>query len=172
MFVGAAGVAGQYFLDPAQGARRRSEARDRALALLRRGRQQAEQQAAYATGQAKGAVHQARDKVTADQPKDALTDQELARKVESIIFRDPDVPKGKINVDAAGRTVWLRGEIDSPDMRDELEAATAGIPEVETVENLLHLPDEPAPTRADTPEEERRDTSYSEPPGAGSQAST
>jgi hypothetical protein len=76
-------------------------------------------------------------------PKD-LDDVGLARKVETIIFRDHDVPKGKIDVNAADGVVWLRGEAKTPDMIKTLETQTAGIPEVKKVENLLHLPKSPA----------------------------
>jgi hypothetical protein len=76
-------------------------------------------------------------------PKD-LDDVGLARKVETIIFRDHNVPKGKIDVNAADGVVWLRGEAKTPDMIKTLETQTAGIPEVKKVENLLHLPHTPA----------------------------
>jgi hypothetical protein len=80
------------------------------------------------------------------EPKE-LDDVALARKVETIIFRDEAVPKGQIDVNAAGGVVWLRGEAKTPDMIEALEAQTAEIPEVRKVENLLHLPKTPAPTR-------------------------
>lgn len=80
------------------------------------------------------------------EPKD-LDDVALARKVETIIFRDDTVPKGHINVNAADGVVWLRGEAKTPDMIKALEHQTAEIPEVRRVENLLHLPKTPAPTR-------------------------
>jgi osmotically-inducible protein OsmY len=155
VFMGAASAAAQYFLDPEQGTRRRNIARDRALALLRRGKQEATRRADYLGGQAAGVAHQAREKVTPAQPKEELTDQDLARKVETVIFREADVPKGKINVDAVERTVTLRGEAETQEMIEELERKTSEIPEVERVENLLHLPGEPAPTRADTPERQK-----------------
>jgi osmotically-inducible protein OsmY len=79
-------------------------------------------------------------------PKD-LDDVGLARKVETIIFRDDAVPKGHIDVNAADGVVWLRGEAKTPDMIKALERQTAAIPEVRRVENLLHLPKTPAPTR-------------------------
>ena len=79
-------------------------------------------------------------------PKD-LDDVAVARKVETVIFRDDDVPKGKIDVNAASGVVWLRGEAKTPEMIKELERQTAAIPEVTRVENLLHLPKTPAPTR-------------------------
>ena len=84
-------------------------------------------------------------------PKPGITDTALARKVESILFSDPAVPKGKIDVNAVGRDVYLRGEAKSPEMISELERRANAIPEVAKVENLLHLPGAPAPTRADTP---------------------
>ncbi len=143
----AAGGAAVYLFDPEQGARRRSIAIDRAGALLRRGKREAVSKADYAAGQARGAVHEAREKVVPDAPKPELTDQDLARKVETVIFRDPEVPKGQINVDAAGSAVSLRGEAPSQEMIDELVRKADEIPEVERVENLLHLPGEPAPTR-------------------------
>jgi BON domain len=88
-------------------------------------------------------------------PKD-LDDVALARKVESIIFRDERIPKGKIDVNAADGVVWLRGEAKTPEMIKELERETAAIPEVKRVENLLHLPKTPAPTRTDTPPRQRK----------------
>lgn len=83
--------------------------------------------------------------------KAAITDAALAHKVESVLFSDPAVPKGKIDINAVGRDVYLRGEAKTPDMIKTLERRTKAIPEVSQVENLLHLPKTPAPTRADTP---------------------
>lgn len=150
----AVGGAAMYFFDPEQGARRRSVAMDRAGAVLRRGKREAARKADYAAGQAKGVAYEA----APTEPKPGLTDQELARKVESVIFRDAEVPKGQINVDAVGRKVTLRGEAD-PEMINRLMGETEAIPEVAEVENLLHAPGTPAPTRADTPAEQRRDSS-------------
>ena len=79
-------------------------------------------------------------------PKD-LDDVAVARKVETIIFRDASVPKGKIDVNVANGVVQLRGEAKTPDMIKALERQAAAIPEVRRVENLLHLPKTPAPTR-------------------------
>jgi hypothetical protein len=96
-------------------------------------------------------------------PKD-LDDVGLARKVETIIFRDENVPKGKIDVNCAGGVVWLRGEAKTPEMIKLLEQQTAAIPEVTKVENLLHLPKTPAPTRTDTPPAQRRTRSTTRRP--------
>jgi hypothetical protein len=95
------------------------------------------------------------DPQASNAPKD-LDDVGLARKVESIIFRDPAIPKGKIDVNAADGVVWLRGQAKTPEMIKELERQTREIPEVVEVENLLHLPKTPAPTRTDTPRTQRK----------------
>jgi len=96
-------------------------------------------------------------------PKD-LDDVAIARKVETVIFRDESVPKGKIDVNCAEGVVWLRGEAKNPEMIKELERQTAAIPEVKRVENLLHLPKTPAPTRADTPRTQQRTRSSTQRP--------
>src|SRR3954454_19154028 len=98
-------------------------------------------------------------------PKD-LDDVGLARKVETVIFRDNSVPKGKIDVNAADGVVWLRGEAKTPDMIKTLESQANEIPEVKKVENLLHLPKTPAPTRTDTPPSQRKTRSSTRRPTA------
>src|SRR5947209_19254768 len=85
-----------------------------------------------------------------------MDDTTLTRKVESEIFRIRGVAKGKIDVNAAGGVVWVRGEGRTPALIKQIEAKAASIPEVKRVENLLHLPKTPAPTRTDTPPSQRR----------------
>jgi len=98
-------------------------------------------------------------------PKD-LDDVAIARKVESIIFRDRKVAKGKVDVNVADGVVWLRGEVKTPDLVKQLEARAREIPEVTAVENLLHLPKTPAPSRTDTPRSQRRTRRTKTSPGA------
>jgi len=117
----------------------------------------------------KQAASQSRTKPAGPQasraPKD-LDDVALARKVETVIFRDDSVPKGKIDVNAAAGVVWLRGEAKTPDMIKALERQANAIPEVKAVENLLHLPKTPAPTRTDTPPSQRKTRSSTRKPAA------
>jgi BON domain len=80
----------------------------------------------------------------------------ITRKVETEIFRSSKVAKGKISVNTADGVVWLRGEVKNPQQVKDLEAKAAAIPEVKRVENLLHLPKTPAPTRTDTPTTQRK----------------
>jgi BON domain len=89
------------------------------------------------------------------QPK-PLDDVAVTRKVETHIFRDASVPKGKIDVNTVEGVVWLRGEAKTPEMIKRLEREARSIPEVRKVENLLHLPKTPAPTRADAPPSQRK----------------
>src|SRR5919199_1171909 len=93
---GAAGAALAYFLDPEQGAGRRNMARDRLMSMLRRGGGQVAEAGRGAAAQTVGFAQQAVHMQAADQP--ALDDVTLARKVESELFRDADVPKGQVNV--------------------------------------------------------------------------
>jgi hypothetical protein len=62
--------------------------------------------------------------------------------------------------------VWLRGEAKTPALIKRVEARAAAIPEVERVENLLHLPKTPAPSRTDTPPSQRRTRRTKTAPGA------
>jgi hypothetical protein len=73
-----------------------------------------------------------------------LDDATITDKVESILFRDEAVDKGKIDVNTADGVVWLRGVAKTPEQIKALEAKALEIPEVKQVENLLHLPKTPA----------------------------
>ena len=80
-------------------------------------------------------------------PKQDMDDVTLARKVETEIFRPQGAPKGKIDVNAVEGVVWLRGEVKNQTQLTKIEAQVRSIPEVRGVENLLHLPKSPAPSR-------------------------
>ena len=63
-------------------------------------------------------------------------DATLRDRVESELFRDPEVPKGLMNVDAAAGVVTLRGTVDAG-LVDDLETRVAAVEGVVRVENLL-----------------------------------
>ena len=115
-------------------------ARARAGATARRGRRAVRVRATRAGGRARGALHRLRRA-----PEPELDDTELAHKVESIVFRDPRVPKGRISINAEGGVVFVRGEVESDATVEDVEHAVAAVPGVRRVENLLHLPGTPAP---------------------------
>jgi osmotically-inducible protein OsmY len=148
LLAGGAGAAAAYLLDPADGARRRSVARDRVLSFIRRGGEEAQRKADYAGGVATGVAHRAAQATSgADEAKPQPDDVTLARKVESIIFRDDDAPKGQVSVNAEHGVVYLRGEVEGPDQIKALGLAAGTVDGVRGVENLLHRPGTPAPTK-------------------------
>jgi len=128
----ALGAALSYFFDPENGKRRRKVTADRLAALMRRhgGRLM------KGTG---SQAHALKQKAThlREEPKPQPDDVTLARKVETEIFRDADVPKGKINVNAENGKVVLRGEVDSPEMIDDLVSKARKVQGVQDVESLL-----------------------------------
>lgn len=142
LFGAGVGAATTYFADPQSGRRRRSMARDRGLAFVRRTSGRAEQVGRGVAADAQGVTEKLQH--TAEAPKD-FDDATLARKVETEIFREPDVPKGQIDVNAADGVVSLRGEVESAEMIEQLVERTRNVQGVQGVENLLHVPGTQAP---------------------------
>jgi osmotically-inducible protein OsmY len=140
---GAIGAALAYLFDPDNGRRRRKLAADKAGKLVRRAGQQALGAASQAQGLKEKATHRK------EQEKPQPDDVTLARKVESEIFRGADVPKGKINVNVEDGVVYLRGELEQPDLIEDLEAQARKVQGVRAVENLLHVPGQEAPAKAE-----------------------
>jgi osmotically-inducible protein OsmY len=129
------GAALSYFFDPDNGRRRRNVTADRLAGLTRRhGKRMIKGTAARATALSKQATH------LKEEAKPQPDDVTLARKVETEIFREPDVPKGKINVNAENGKVVLRGEVDSAELIDDLVSKARKVQGVAEVESLLHTP--------------------------------
>jgi osmotically-inducible protein OsmY len=135
----ALGAALAYFFDPDNGNRRRKVAIDRLAGLARRQSRKVAGVAKQGTALKQKATHMR--EAEKPQPDDVT----LARKVESEIFRDPEVPKGKVNVNAEHGKIVLRGEVDSSELIEELVGKARKVQGVEEVENLLHTPGEQAP---------------------------
>jgi len=75
----------------------------------------------------------------------AYDDPTLKAKVETELFRSEDVSRGSVSVNAQAGVVQLRGEIESPELIEDLVGRTRKVHGVRDVENLLHLPGTPAP---------------------------
>jgi osmotically-inducible protein OsmY len=135
---GAAGLAAGYFLDPDSGKRRRHIARDRTLALIRRGTERGHREAEYRAGQVEGKVEAAKSKTSPEKP--AANDQALAERVKSEIFQPADSPKGSVNVNVERGVVYLRGEVAKPDQIRRLVEQAGSVDGVAGVENLLRTP--------------------------------
>ena len=142
-FAGAIGAALAYFFDPDNGRKRRKEAINRAAKAFRQSGRKGQAVAAQAQGLKQKATH------LKEQEKPQPDDVTLARKVESEIFRGADVPKGQINVNVEDGVVYLRGELEQPDLIEDLGAEARKVQGVRAVENLLHVPGQEAPTKAE-----------------------
>jgi osmotically-inducible protein OsmY len=134
------GAALAYFLDQQNGRRRRHQTRDQALSLARhatrRARKLVHHVTADATGTTRRAVHAIRLPMEAE-----LDDATLVDKVESTVFRRRDIPKGQININAENGVVYLRGQVENPELVETLEARVRKVRGVKDVENLLHTPE-------------------------------
>jgi osmotically-inducible protein OsmY len=97
-------------------------------------------------GQLKGAAQSATPGAGREPAEERLNDPALARKVESEVFRDDVLPKGSISVNAEYGVIYFRGEVPSQDAMEELTKRARGVDGVRAVENLTHLPGEPART--------------------------
>jgi len=134
------GAAMAYFLDPQNGRRRRHQSRDQLVSLVRqgtkRGRKLVRHATADAAGQTRRAAHALRSPAEVE-----LDDATLVDKVESIVFRKHDLPKGQININAENGVIFLRGQVDRPELVEALEARVSKVQGVKGVENLLHTPE-------------------------------
>ena len=138
----AGGAAFMYFADQQNGRRRRHVTRDRALSLARQGTRRGRKLVHHVSSDAKGYVERA--KHARGGAAEELDDATLVDKVESIVFRDRDVPKGRININAENGVVFLRGEVDSPELVSALEERVAKVRGVRGVKNLLNASASPA----------------------------
>jgi osmotically-inducible protein OsmY len=139
------GVALLYFLDPSNGRRRRHTARDRARSLGRHGFRRARKLVRHTTSDTYGLGQRLVHRLP--RPAPALDDATLVDKVESTVFRDRDVPKGEININAENGVVFLRGQVERPELVEELADRVRKVRGVRGVENLLHTPGTPPPKR-------------------------
>ena len=149
LIAGAAGALAEFFLDPQDGKRRRHVARDKITAFLRRRGRDAAGAAKYAGGVAQGAAYKATPGGGRPDAEERLNDPALARKVETEIFRDADAPKGSVDVNAENGVIYLRGEVEDADQITALVEKAQAVEGVQAVENLLHLPGTPAPSKGD-----------------------
>src|SRR3954471_2676044 len=75
----------------------------------------------------------------------AADDVTLLQQVESELFRSHHEAKGRVSVNSANGVVQLRGEVDSPELIDDLVERARSVSGVKDVENLLHTPGSNAP---------------------------
>jgi osmotically-inducible protein OsmY len=117
-----------------------------AVAWLVKNKETAKAYADRYAGQLKGAATSVTPGAGREPADERLNDPALARKVESEVFRDEQIPKGSISVNAEYGVIYFRGEVPSREVMDELTARGRAVDGVRAVENLTHLPGEPAQT--------------------------
>lgn len=139
----AAGATVYHFLDPERGHLRRAQTTDQVAARARERARDLRQRIDYRAGEVKGAVAETVGRFRQYEPPN---DQTLKHKVESEVFGSGRFPKGSILVDAHEGVVALRGETENPEQRESLVEAVRAVEGVREVEDLLHLPGQPAPT--------------------------
>jgi osmotically-inducible protein OsmY len=118
-----------------------------AVAWLAKNKDTAKAYADRYAGQLKGAAGGVTPGVGREPAEERLGDPALARKVESEIFRDELVDKGAVDVNAEYGVIYLRGQVSSADVKEQLGTRARGVDGVRAVENLTHLPGEPAPAK-------------------------
>lgn len=137
-----------FLFDPERGKGRRALLVDWTSARLRRGVKSAGKFGQYAGKTVSGrmvSLQSAKARPTAD-------DETLRDRVESEVFRDPEVPKGQINFDVNAGIVTIRGAVDNAFRIATIEKAVFNVPGVAGVENLLHVSGTPAPNKAEARE--------------------
>jgi osmotically-inducible protein OsmY len=147
MLTGAiAGAVTVYFFDPERGRARRAQFIDWSGARLRRG-QRAVEQLLSRTGDSAASLPARMIRLqSGPRPADDLT---LRDRVESEVFRNPEVPKGQINFDVEAGVVTVRGQVDNALQIAKIEKDVLKVPGVRGVENLLHVDGTPAPNKAE-----------------------
>lgn len=138
---GAVGALVAFLMDPQRGRARRAQLADQGAATVRHAAREAERAVRVVASTAEGKIQA----LTQGGSRVAATDDVTLRdRAESILFRDPKVPKGSINISAERGTIVLRGEVPNVRMRSKLAREAEKVEGAWGVTNLLHLPGEPA----------------------------
>jgi hyperosmotically inducible periplasmic protein len=141
----ATGAIVMFLADPDRGKRRRAIVRDRTFAAIRRSGRRANKLShrteARISGLASWALHLSRG------PEPVVDDQMLTDRIMSRVFRDREIPRGRININVEDGVAVLRGQLEKPEQIRELQEAVEHVPGVRDVESYLHLPKMTAPNK-------------------------
>lgn len=139
----ALGAATAFLFDPARGRARRARLMDQSAATLRRAGRSTGRMGRFRMSTISGKLSALGRR---DGDGSMANDATLKERVETELLRDVRVPKGALNINAEQGIVVLRGEVPDEEMRSMLEERAGQVRGVWYVENLLHLPGEPAIT--------------------------
>lgn len=144
MLSGIMGAAFAYFLDPIQGTRRRTMARDRANSLLRRGTQSTGSSAQSLRDRVQGTIT---ERVSRPHDNTNPDDPTLKDRIESELTGDPRFSREHVNFLVVDGMVDIHGQLPSQQEIDDLIARVKAIRDVKGVQSYLHLPGTPAPNK-------------------------
>lgn len=142
----AAGYLAGYFLDPQYGRGRRIKFSAQAGGNFRKAMHRLTRMENMVTSRANGMRQRMMHRKSEFHP---ANDAALTQKVETELYRNPDIPKDKLNINTQNGVVVVRGEVPTPQVRKLIENKVHDISGVGEVQSLLHLPGEEAPNKAE-----------------------
>ena len=145
------GALAVYLFDPQRGKSRRALLVQWTSARVREGVRSLNQLGRYSSSTA-AALPQRMISLNSAQRRPTPDDLTLRDRVETEVFRDPEMPKGEINFDVNNGIVTIRGSVDNAFRIATIEKAVFKVPGVSGVENLLHVAGTPAPNKAEARE--------------------
>ncbi len=131
------GAGATYFLDPAQGKRRRHVARDRVLRALRKGGRYSARRARFGLGRLRGMEARARAKVVTRER--ALDDRTVEQRIRSDVLRSVGLGRQDVDVRVEQGVVTLRGEVAGRSLADDLIVRVQSVPGVVDVAAMLRV---------------------------------
>ncbi|MPZ53417.1 MAG: BON domain-containing protein [Acidimicrobiia bacterium] len=134
LLAAAAGAGVVYLFDPDRGRSRRARLSDQVSARTREGMAKTRQQADYQAGVARGAVHDAVDRIT---PDDSIDDATLLQKVRSEALGPSGVSTGSVDVAVEDGVVIFRGKVPADGSAVRLVELTSAVEGVTEIRNEL-----------------------------------
>lgn len=125
-----------YLFDPDRGRSRRARLADQAAARVRDAKETAVAKAEYQQGVMKGAVHDLKEAVTAD---DEFSDETLLRKVESEAVGQLNGSTSDLVIDITNGRVRLSGSLDSLEERDRLIELISNVEGVADIDDQTRI---------------------------------
>jgi osmotically-inducible protein OsmY len=138
----AVGAAAAYLFDPDSGNGRRARLRDQAEALVRQSRERADGLSRHAGNVIEGKLHGFGG--TADLDR-AMDDGTIADRIRSEVLGRRGMDGVVVNVENG--VAQLRGSAPTAASIEDIVDRTRAVAGVLEVENLMHLPDAPAPNK-------------------------
>lgn len=142
------GASAAWLLTPNTGRRNRAMIRDKMAHLWHANARAvstfSHRRAKYMRGSLTGLAHEGRQVIHHQEFEPPDLDQYLKHRVETEIFRRPEVPKGDINIGAVNGIVTVRGTAASTALIEQIVGDIRRVEGVQEVINLLKTPEEAA----------------------------